>query len=122
MTTARNVEATSAARRELSVPPRWTLLLRRREILVTAVIVIVVAASTAAHPYFWSSGNLAFIFADSVVITFLALLEMTRLHLTRLVQTEPLAPLYVETRTDQADPAAGEDEDPETLPSKDPEP
>jgi ribose/xylose/arabinose/galactoside ABC-type transport system permease subunit len=42
---------------------------------VTAAIVIVVAASTAAHPYFWSSGNLAFIFADSVVITFLALGE-----------------------------------------------
>jgi len=57
------------------MPPRWALLLRRREVLVTAVIVIVVAASTAAHPYFWASGNLAFIFADSVVITFLALGE-----------------------------------------------
>lgn len=57
------------------MPPRWAMLLRRREILVTAAIVIVVAASTAAHPYFWSSGNLAFIFADSVVITFLALGE-----------------------------------------------
>jgi ribose/xylose/arabinose/galactoside ABC-type transport system permease subunit len=33
------------------------------------------AASTAAHPYFWASGNLAFIFADSVVIVFLALGE-----------------------------------------------
>jgi ribose/xylose/arabinose/galactoside ABC-type transport system permease subunit len=75
MTTAKNVTAASPARRELSMPPRWTLLLRRREILVTAVIVIVVAASTAAHPYFWASGNLAFIFADSVVITFLALGE-----------------------------------------------
>jgi segregation and condensation protein A len=31
-----------------------------------------------------------------LVITFLALLEMTRLRMTRLVQTEPLAPLYVE--------------------------
>ena len=75
MTTARNVAAASAARRELSVPPRWSWLLRRREILVTAVIVIVVAGSTAAHPYFWSSSNLAFIFADSVVIAFLALGE-----------------------------------------------
>ena len=75
MTTARNVEAASAARRELSVPPRWSWLLRRREILVTAVIVIVVAGSTAAHPYFWASTNLAFIFADSVVIAFLALGE-----------------------------------------------
>jgi segregation and condensation protein A len=31
-----------------------------------------------------------------LVITFLALLEMTRLRMTRLVQTEPLSPLYVE--------------------------
>src|ERR1700733_5525499 len=75
MTTARNVRAASSAWRDLSMPPRWAMLLRRREILVTAAIVIVVAASTAAHPYFWSSGNLAFIFADSVVITFLALGE-----------------------------------------------
>jgi ribose/xylose/arabinose/galactoside ABC-type transport system permease subunit len=57
------------------MPPRWALLLRRREILVTAAIIIIVAASTASHPYFWASGNLAFIFADSVVITFLALGE-----------------------------------------------
>ncbi len=31
-----------------------------------------------------------------LVITFLALLEMTRLRMTRLTQTEPLAPLYVD--------------------------
>jgi len=31
-----------------------------------------------------------------LVITFLALLEMSKLHLARLFQTEPLAPLYVE--------------------------
>jgi segregation and condensation protein A len=31
-----------------------------------------------------------------LVITFLALLEMTRLRMTRLLQSEPLAPLYVE--------------------------
>jgi segregation and condensation protein A len=31
-----------------------------------------------------------------LVITFLALLEMTRLKMTRLVQTEPLTPIYVE--------------------------
>jgi segregation and condensation protein A len=31
-----------------------------------------------------------------LVITFLALLEMTRLRVSRLFQTEPLAPLYVE--------------------------
>jgi len=67
----------SPARRAdlLRTAPAWSLLLRRREILVTAVIVIVVAASTAAHPYFWASGNIAFIFADSVVIAFLALGE-----------------------------------------------
>ena len=31
-----------------------------------------------------------------LVITFLALLEMTKLRITRLFQSEPLAPLYVE--------------------------
>ncbi len=35
-----------------------------------------------------------------LVITFLALLEMTRLRLTTLVQTDPLAPLYVEACAD----------------------
>ncbi len=75
MTTAKDIEATARTRRDFGAGPRWTWLLRRREILVSAVIVVVVAASTAAHPYFWSSGNMAFIFADSVVITFLALGE-----------------------------------------------
>ena len=32
-----------------------------------------------------------------LVITFLALLEMTKLRMTRLTQTEPMAPIYVET-------------------------
>ena len=31
-----------------------------------------------------------------LVITFLALLEMTKLRMTRLVQVDPLAPIYVE--------------------------
>jgi hypothetical protein len=53
----------------------WKWLLRRREVQVLLAIVLIIAASTAAHPYFWSSGNLAFIFADSVVITLLALGE-----------------------------------------------
>jgi len=35
-----------------------------------------------------------------LVITFLALLEMTRLRMTRLYQTEPLSPLYVELAAD----------------------
>jgi segregation and condensation protein A len=33
---------------------------------------------------------------SELVITFLALLEMTRLRMTHLFQTEPLGPLYVE--------------------------
>lgn len=41
-----------------------------------------------------------------LVITFLALLEMTRLRMTRLFQTEPLGPLYVELATSPADEAA----------------
>lgn len=75
MTTAPNIETAPPAASDSRDRPRWTRLLRRREILVTAVIVVVVAASTAAHPYFWASGNMAFIFADSVVIAFLALGE-----------------------------------------------
>jgi segregation and condensation protein A len=39
-----------------------------------------------------------------LVITFLALLEMTRLRLTLLVQTDPLSPLYVEARAEAASP------------------
>ncbi len=35
-----------------------------------------------------------------LVITFLACLEMTRLKMTRLYQTEPLAPLYIEMHAD----------------------
>ena len=38
-----------------------------------------------------------------LVITFLALLEMTKLRMTRLFQSEPLGPLYIEL-------AAGEEE------------
>jgi segregation and condensation protein A len=41
-----------------------------------------------------------------LVITFLALLEMARLKMTRLFQTEPLGPLYVElAATDETPPA-----------------
>jgi len=53
----------------------WSRLLRRREVLVLAAIALIIAGSTAAHPYFWSSSNIAFIFADSVVIALLALGE-----------------------------------------------
>jgi segregation and condensation protein A len=47
-----------------------------------------------------------------LVITFLALLEMTRLRMTRLFQTEPLGPLYIEIAASDEDepdaPAAAE--------------
>jgi segregation and condensation protein A len=54
-----------------------------------------------------------------LVITFLALLEMTRLRLSRLFQTEPLAPLYVEiTRdSDEVEPSENEKKDEEGLSS-----
>jgi segregation and condensation protein A len=39
-----------------------------------------------------------------LVITFLALLEMTKLRMTRLFQTEPLSPLYVELAGDAPEP------------------
>jgi segregation and condensation protein A len=43
-----------------------------------------------------------------LVITFLALLEMTRLRMTRLIQSEPQSPIYVEF-------AAGDAETTETT-------
>jgi len=45
-----------------------------------------------------------------LVITFLALLEMTRLRMTRLLQTEPLGPLYVEVAATDEPPSAAENE------------
>ncbi len=42
-----------------------------------------------------------------LVITFLALLEMTRLKMTRLIQTEPLGPLFIELTTAPPDEAGG---------------
>jgi segregation and condensation protein A len=50
-----------------------------------------------------------------VVITFLALLEMSKLRMTRLFQTEPLAPIYVEL-------AAAADAPAENEPAADPAP
>jgi segregation and condensation protein A len=40
-----------------------------------------------------------------LVITFLALLEMSKLRMTRLFQTEPLAPIYVELAAADEEPA-----------------
>ena len=57
-------------------------------------------------------GRLVFheIFADptnraEIIITFLALLEMTRLRLTRLTQDGPLEPIYIELRVTEEEPA-----------------
>jgi segregation and condensation protein A len=38
-----------------------------------------------------------------VIITFLAILEMTRLRLTRLLQDGPLAPIYIELLVSEED-------------------
>jgi segregation and condensation protein A len=59
------------------------------------------------------------LFADqktraAMIITFLALLEMTRLRMTRLTQDGPLQPIYVEL--------AVRDEEPGPAPAEDPEP
>ncbi len=43
-----------------------------------------------------------------LVITFLALLEMTRLRMTRLFQAEPFGPLYVELAVAETDPSASD--------------
>jgi segregation and condensation protein A len=41
-----------------------------------------------------------------LIITFLAILEMTRLRLTRLIQDGPLAPIYIELRVSEEDASA----------------
>jgi segregation and condensation protein A len=41
-----------------------------------------------------------------LVITFLALLEMTRLKMTRVYQTDPLSEIFIELSTTEANPAA----------------
>jgi ribose/xylose/arabinose/galactoside ABC-type transport system permease subunit len=66
------------ARLDESARPRrvdWASILRRRELLLIVVMLLIVAASTWAHHYFWTSHNISFILADSMVITFLALGE-----------------------------------------------
>jgi segregation and condensation protein A len=50
-----------------------------------------------------------------LVITFLALLEMTRLKMTRLFQSEPLGPLYIEVAAADGEP--WQREAPEDIPS-----
>jgi segregation and condensation protein A len=49
-----------------------------------------------------------------LVITFLALLEMTKLRMTRLVQVDPLAPIYVEFSAQEY----GEEENPNATPEE----
>jgi segregation and condensation protein A len=44
-----------------------------------------------------------------LIITFLAILEMTRLRLTRLIQDGPLAPIYIELRVSEETPEPEED-------------
>ena len=52
-----------------------------------------------------------------LVITFLALLEMTKLRMTRLMQAEPLGPLYIELAAqDDGSPSAAESETKEDSP------
>jgi ribose/xylose/arabinose/galactoside ABC-type transport system permease subunit len=55
------------------ISPRVVALLRRREVLLIVVMVLIVIASTLYHHDFWTSNNISFILADSMVITFLAL-------------------------------------------------
>jgi len=50
-----------------------------------------------------------------LIITFLAILEMTRLRLTRLTQDGPLAPIYIELRVSEDDATAQSDESEESL-------
>jgi segregation and condensation protein A len=46
-----------------------------------------------------------------IVITFLAILEMAKMRMMRVYQTDPLAPLHVELTITTTEPKEGEDED-----------
>jgi segregation and condensation protein A len=50
-----------------------------------------------------------------LIITFLAILEMTRLRLTRLTQDGPLAPIYIELRVSEDEATATSDESEESA-------
>lgn len=66
------------------------------------------------HEIFTSDSSRA-----ELIITFLAILEMTRLRLTRLTQDGPLAPIYIELRvsedeatpSDESEESAGDDQE-----------
>lgn len=47
-----------------------------------------------------------------IVVTFLAILEMAKLHMMRLYQADAAAPIYVEARVSQQDETEGRDEEP----------
>jgi ribose/xylose/arabinose/galactoside ABC-type transport system permease subunit len=71
----RNTETIRPAPAPTTYRRSWSATILRRELLLLIVMVAIVLASVAHHGYFWSSRNIAFILADSMVITFLALGE-----------------------------------------------
>jgi ribose/xylose/arabinose/galactoside ABC-type transport system permease subunit len=75
MTMAKDAQPAVRARPDPRRRRELASLAGRREVLVAAAIVLVIGVSTAVHSYFWSSANISFIFADSIVVAFLALGE-----------------------------------------------
>ncbi len=75
MTMAKEAEPAVRTARNIRRGPDLARLASRREVLVAMAIVVVIAISTAVHSYFWSSANISFIFADSIVVALLALGE-----------------------------------------------
>jgi segregation and condensation protein A len=55
-----------------------------------------------------------------LVVTFLAILEMTRLRMTRLFQSEPLGPLHIELAAEREPPEAGATPTPTAPEGEDP--
>jgi segregation and condensation protein A len=62
------------------------------------------------HEIFTSDSSRA-----ELIITFLAILEMTRLRLTRLIQDGPFDPIYIELRVSEEDSVAQPDEGSESA-------
>jgi len=75
MTMAKDAEPAVRPVRDTTRRSELAWLASRREVLVAAAIILVIGISTAVHSYFWSSANISFIFADSIVVACLALGE-----------------------------------------------
>ena len=80
---------------------------------IFAVLVAVIVALSVISPSFRTVSNSFVLLVNGSVITFLALLEMCRLRLIRVYQSDPLAPIHLELAVSSEPKAVAQ---PEALP------